>query len=173
MLRVESAKCRSKLQVECGSVKVRSGRLAASLVSCLLVCPLLGHGPASREHPRTHSFTLPAEADLNHPHLMLTVLDDESGEPTAARFTLQVDGSDFVPDQIGPAGIRLVSIHTRKRHYFPITYTRGTVWIYSVTTLPVIGPRWIPLVVCPVAKTTPSFPGTGPIMGLRSGLRGR
>ena len=121
------------MQVECGSVKVRSGRLAASLVSCLLVCPLLGHGPASREHPRTHSFTLPAEADLNHPHLMLTVLDDESGEPTAARFTLQVDGSDFVPDQIGPAGIRLVSIHTRKRQYFPITYARGT------------GPVYIPL----------------------------
>ena len=111
-------------------MKVRSGRLVVSLVFCLLVCPVLGHGPVSPEHPRTHSFTLPAEADLNHPHLMLTVLDHESGEPTAARFTLQVDGSDYVPDQIGSHGIRLVSIHTRKQQYFPVTYTKGTGGVY-------------------------------------------
>ena len=78
------------------------------------------------EHPRTHSFTAPAEEDLDHPHMLLTVLDDESGEPTAARFTLLTDGNDFVPDQIGPGGIRLLSIHTRKRQYSPVTYARGT-----------------------------------------------
>ena len=107
--------------------------LSAGLVALPVAHPLWGHGSVAAEHPRTHSFTAPAEEDLDHPHMLLTVLDDESGEPTAARFTLLTDGNDFVPDQIGPAGIRLLSIHTRKRQYSPVTYARGT------------GPVYIPL----------------------------
>ncbi len=103
------------------------------LVALLMTHPLSGHGSVAAEHPRTHSFTVPAEVDLDHSHLQLTVLDDESGEPTAARFTLQVDGSDYVPEETGSNGIRLLSIHTRKRQYYPVTYARGT------------GPVYIPL----------------------------
>ena len=103
---------------------------STGLVALLMAHPLPGHGSVAGEHPRTHSFTVPAEVDLGHSHLLLTVLDDQSGEPTAARFTLQVDGSDFVPDQIGPGGIRLVSIHTRKKQNLPVTYTRGKGTLY-------------------------------------------
>ena len=103
---------------------------SAALVALLIAHPLRGHGSLAGEHPRTHSFTAPAEVDLDRSHLLLTVLDNESGEPTAARFTLQVDGNDFVPDQIGPGGIRLLSIHTSKNQSLPVTYTGGKGALY-------------------------------------------
>jgi len=59
-------------------------------------------------------------------YLKLRVLDADSGRPLAARFSLTVDGTDYVPANLGRHGLRFVSIHQRRQQRFVATYSRGT-----------------------------------------------
>lgn len=58
--------------------------------------------------------------------MLLDVIDEETGRPTAARFSLLVDGQAHAPLWIGPHGLRFVSVHISKRQSFVATYARGT-----------------------------------------------
>ncbi len=60
------------------------------------------------------------------PRLILDVVDAETGKPTAARFSLSIDGVEHAPSWVGPHGWRFVSVHVSKRQTFVVTYTRGT-----------------------------------------------
>ena len=73
------------------------------------------------------------------PRLILQVVDGSSGKPTAARFTVSVDGIRHEPRWLGPHGLRFASVHVAKRQSEVITYARGT------------GPVWVPLT--PEAKS--------------------
>ena len=60
------------------------------------------------------------------PRLLLRVVDAETGEPIAARFSLSVDGKPFEPRWIGTHGVRFASVHVSKKQTFIATYARGT-----------------------------------------------
>lgn len=60
------------------------------------------------------------------PRLILEIVDAETGTPTAARFSLVVDGQDHAPLWLGPHGLRYVSVHVSKRQTYTVTYARGT-----------------------------------------------
>ena len=60
------------------------------------------------------------------PRLLLTVLDAQTGEPTAARFTIAADGEEHEPRWVGTHGLRYVSVHVSKRQTFVATYARGS-----------------------------------------------
>lgn len=59
------------------------------------------------------------------PRLILDVVDADTGGPTAARFSLSVDGAEHEPSW-GPHGWRFVSVHVSRRQTFAVTYARGT-----------------------------------------------
>lgn len=67
------------------------------------------------------------------PRLILRVIDASTGKPSAARFTVTVDGTPHEPRWLGPHGLRFASIHVSKRQSEIVTYARGT------------GPVWVPL----------------------------
>ena len=64
---------------------------------------------------------------------MLHVVDDSTGEPVAARFSVTVDGKRHEPRWVGPHGVRFATVHVSKRQSMVVTYARGT------------GPVWVPL----------------------------
>ena len=67
------------------------------------------------------------------PILVLNVVEEPTGEWSAARFSISVDGKPHEPRWIGPHGLRFVSVHVSKRQTKVVTYARGT------------GPVWVPL----------------------------
>ena len=67
------------------------------------------------------------------PILVLNVVEAATGEWSAARFSVSVDGNPHEPRWIGPHGLRFVSVHVSKRQTAVVTYARGT------------GPVWVPL----------------------------
>ena len=75
--------------------------------------------------------TTRSQSDLNGetewgPHALLSVLDADSGERVAARFSVTVDGDTHEPRWVGPHGIRFPSVHLSKRQVRIVTYARGT-----------------------------------------------
>jgi hypothetical protein len=60
------------------------------------------------------------------PTLKLETTDANTGRPLPARFSLEVNGVPFQPDDIGPHGVRFLSLHDSKKQFRAITYTRGT-----------------------------------------------
>lgn len=58
--------------------------------------------------------------------LRLEVSDAGTGKPTAARFSLTVDGTAFYPEKLNSHGLRFVSIHEAKEQKYVVTYARGT-----------------------------------------------
>ena len=68
---------------------------------------------------------LAGESELGT-HVLLRVLDADSGEPIAARFSVTVDGEPHEPRWVGPHGIRFPSVHLSKRQVRIVTYARGT-----------------------------------------------
>ena len=71
--------------------------------------------------------------DAWSPILVLNVVEAATGEWSAARFSVSVDGNPHEPRWIGPHGLRFVSVHVSKRQTAVVTYARGT------------GPVWVPL----------------------------
>jgi len=74
----------------------------------------------------TYQVTPSADNIEQSRHLRLRILDVESGKPIAGRFSLTIDGEQYVPARTGPHGLRFLSIHVRKNHRFVATYSRGT-----------------------------------------------
>ena len=60
------------------------------------------------------------------PKLSLNILDDETGKPAAARFSLHVDGKPYYPETLNRHGLRFVSVHESKRQTYVVTYSRGS-----------------------------------------------
>ncbi len=99
-------------------------RLSAAAGAALALLSLLPDSPSQTPFP--------SDADWS-PRLVLHIVDDATGNPTAARFTVTVDGIPHEPRWIGPHGVRFASVHVSKRQSQIVTYSRGT------------GPVWIPL----------------------------
>lgn len=99
-------------------------RLPAAAGTVLALLTLLPDSPSQSPFP--------SDADWS-PRLVLHILDDATGDPTAARFTVAVDGVPHEPRWIGPHGVRFASVHVSKRQSRIVTYSRGT------------GPVWVPL----------------------------
>jgi hypothetical protein len=59
-------------------------------------------------------------------HLRLKVVDAVSSRPTAARFTLTVNGTKYIPPNLAQHGLRFISIHQRRKQQFTATYSRGS-----------------------------------------------
>ncbi len=76
--------------------------------------------------------TFPSDAGWS-PRLVLRIVDEATGQPIAARFTVHVDGVPHEPRWVGPHGVRFASVHVSKRQSRIVTYARGT------------GPVWVPL----------------------------
>ena len=92
---------------------------------------ILWSGPATAHDLHGHSgptyeITGPARIEAGQPRLKLSVLDRKTGKPTAARFSLVVDGEDYIPSAVGEHGLRFVSIHVGKKQRFTALYTRGS-----------------------------------------------
>lgn len=60
------------------------------------------------------------------PYLLLNITDAATGQPTAARFSIAINGTEIEPRWVGPHGWRFVSIHFSKRQSYTVTYARGT-----------------------------------------------
>jgi len=58
--------------------------------------------------------------------LRLDLLDAATCRAAAAHFSLVVDGKAFVPEGLGPTGLRFVSIHTGKRQRFVALDSRAS-----------------------------------------------
>ena len=67
-----------------------------------------------------------ASSIMAAPVLKLETTDANTGRPLPARFSLEVNGVPFQPDDIGPHGVRFLSLHDSKKQFRAITYTRGT-----------------------------------------------
>lgn len=73
----------------------------------------------------TYQVTAPAEVPEGTPRLLLNVLDADTGRPTAARFTLEIDGKPYLPPFLNRQGLRFVSLHQGKQQRFVALYLRG------------------------------------------------
>ena len=94
---------------------------------CLLPLVQVTQSLAHHEHSGpTYEVTEPVEVPEDRARLLLEVVDGASGGPTAARFSLVVDGVGYTPDALGAGGLRFVTIHQSKHQRFAATYTRGT-----------------------------------------------
>lgn len=102
----------------------RVARLSAALVVGGGPFPAGGHGDPAHGSP-TYEVTMAAPPASDQPRLRLQVIDAATGQPTAARFSLEVDGGEYVPETLGSGGLRFVSIHHSKKQRFVVCYSRG------------------------------------------------
>ena len=59
------------------------------------------------------------------PRLVLDIVDQSTGEPIAARFSLEVDGELFTPSWVDENGISFTSIHESKKQRYTALYSKG------------------------------------------------
>ena len=104
--------------------KALAFRLWTGLAAASALLLLLPVSPVRSQFQRDASWS---------PRLILRIVDESTGEPLAARFSVTVDGAPHEPRWLGPHGLRFASIHVSKRQSEIVTYARGT------------GPLWVPL----------------------------
>ncbi len=102
-----------------------SSRLPAWLLGAIVALPAAAHLPEGH-HAATYAVAPPRGAVAGKSVLRLAIVDAATGEPTAARFTLTVDGGLHVPSGLGPHGLRFTTHQNRRRQRFVATYARGT-----------------------------------------------
>jgi hypothetical protein len=74
----------------------------------------------------TYRVAPPAEAfGPEEPVLSLTILG-EDGRPVPARFSVFLEGTEYVPRALGRHGLRFLSRHVHHAHDFVATYARGS-----------------------------------------------
>jgi len=73
----------------------------------------------------TYEIADPIRTETGLNWLKLSVLGRETNQPTAARFSLIVDGQEYIPDALGENGLHFISIHAGKRQRFTALYARG------------------------------------------------
>lgn len=69
--------------------------------------PLAAHELHGHQGP-TYEITDPIRIETGRTRLRFSVLDRETGKPTAARFSLVVDGKKYIPSALGENGLRFV-----------------------------------------------------------------
>lgn len=94
------------------------------LLLSILNLPLEAHELQGHQGP-TYEITEPIRIQEGQNYLKLCALEQETGLPTSARFSLVVDGKEFIPEALGAGGLRFVSIHTGKKQKFVALYARG------------------------------------------------
>jgi hypothetical protein len=97
--------------------------LLAALPTTALAHP---HHRARGHRGPTYEITAPAKSDPDDRRLVLRIVDDSTGEFTAARVTMLVDGENFTPRAVNEHGLRFVSIHTAKKQRATVIYARGS-----------------------------------------------
>ena len=100
-------------------------RYACGVLALSGVLPLTAHELQGHRGP-TYEVRAALQIEAGQPHLKLTVMDQATGQPTPARFSLVVDGLAYTPSGLGKNGLRFVSIHMGKRQRFTALYSRGT-----------------------------------------------
>lgn len=63
--------------------------------------------------------------DLLAATLRFSVIDSDTEQLTAARFSLKLNGIPWAPDKVGKNGLRFVSHHVSKKQLFVATYANG------------------------------------------------
>ena len=96
---------------------------ALVLAWLLLSAIALAHEQLGHRGP-TYEVTSPVVPEGKY--LRLEIVDQLTGQPTAARFSLAINGKPYTPETLGAGGIRFVSIHTSKKQQFVALYGRGT-----------------------------------------------
>lgn len=74
----------------------------------------------------TYEITEPIRIETGQNLLKLHVLEQGTGQPTAARFSLAVDGEAHTPETLGEGGLRFVSIHASRKLAYAALYARGS-----------------------------------------------
>lgn len=111
-----------RLKSLAGVKRLRPGHAAGALALLGLCSPALLR--AHDATPVTHSFD--RGQPQPGPRLRISIDDAATGAALAARFTVVVDGHDYVPAWIDEHGIRFTSIHRTKRQEFTACYARGS-----------------------------------------------
>ena len=99
--------------------------VALVLVFGRLEGALDAHELAGHRGP-TYEVTHPLQLEPGQRRLKLTILDADTGEPTAARFSVTIGGQPYTPESLSPGGLRFVSIHVGKKQRFVALYCRGS-----------------------------------------------
>ncbi len=103
-----------------------SARLrAAWLLGAIAALPAAAHLPEGHR-AETYAVAPPRGTGAGEHVLQLAIVDAATGEPTAARFTLTLDGELHVPSGLGPHGLHFTTHQNRRRQRFIATYSRGT-----------------------------------------------
>jgi len=105
-----------------------------SLFMAILLFGLACTPPAWAHDVAGHgSLTYEVSAAIDIPagwkKLRLQIVDTAHGGPTPARFSLEVNGREYIPEGLGADGLRFVSIHQGKKQQFVVCYSRGTGWV--------------------------------------------
>ncbi|MDA2928373.1 CehA/McbA family metallohydrolase [Acidobacteria bacterium AH-259-O06] len=101
----------------------------ASLVLLLYIAGFAWQLQAHEHHGHrgpTYEVRKSIEIKSGEKKLQLTVIDQQTGKPTAARFSLMVNGASYTPHGLGKNGLRFVSIHQGRGQRFVALYTRGS-----------------------------------------------
>lgn len=89
------------------------------VLSLILPFAVFGH-----EHiPVTHSFNKGEEP--NGPKLILDIRERSTVQPSAARFSLEVDGQPYIPQWLDDNGISFTSIHLRSNNRSTVQFSKG------------------------------------------------
>src|SRR5688500_1709333 len=79
---------------------------------------------STRAHERhgslTYEISAPASLKPDEKRLRLTIVDSKSGAATAARFTLEIDDREFIPDLLGADGLRFTTIRAQPRQRYVV-----------------------------------------------------
>ena len=132
MLRNAHATIMPRAQDEIRGDVVRDVRSSAHTIAAVLLALSVLHAAAPRacshegHHAATYEVTPAARNAGARAHLRLSIVDAQSGNPLAARFTLKIDGQSYVPPALSGSGLRFTSIHRRRKQRFTATYSRGT-----------------------------------------------
>jgi hypothetical protein len=100
--------------------------LALALLRAIRESPSLqAHELPGHKGP-TYEVTAPAVLPPSQNRLILSIVEGQTGKPAAARFSLKVDGKEYIPESLGSHGLRFVSIHEGKKQRMVACYSQGT-----------------------------------------------
>ena len=90
----------------------------------LVAANALAHDHPGHSAP-TYEISASTEPSADSNAISLSIVDHKTGEPLAAKFSIEIDGNPFTPSSLSKEGIRFTSIHTAKKQRETILYTRG------------------------------------------------
>jgi len=98
--------------------------LLRSFAGTVLLSLVLPFAVFGQEHiPVTHSFNKGEEP--NGPKLILDIRERSTVQPSAARFSLEVDGQPYIPQWLDDNGISFTSIHLSSYNRSTVQFSKG------------------------------------------------